>query len=224
MNFKEKEKILIDLLDKDEYKDSDLEQIIMFSKDSDEYIRQLVAELLINFSDSNVARKTLLELACDKDEMVRLEAYDSLSEFNYEDVEVFLHNAMFEECDELACSYAIMAWAEIVKCMHTNYYSYLLEINKLVKNDKVKNSEHCMLNCAYAKYLFGDEEGLIIIFSYLESKDYHIRCAVVNTLRDIVDTTNKDVIIDTLLKKVTGEEINSVKMGLIDFLLQFDNM
>ena len=66
------------------------------SKDKDEFIRSKTAALLINF-ESNQSKNILMRLAQDKDDLVRIEAYDSLKVFGLEEVEIFLQSAICRE-------------------------------------------------------------------------------------------------------------------------------
>lgn len=218
------EKVLVEYLELDEYTDKHLEQILLHLKDNDAYIRELVAQLLINFDYNEEAKKALIELACDKDEMVRVEAYDSLSEFEYKEIEEVLKIAMYEESDELARAYAIMSWAEVAKNLNDEYEGHLLIVNELLNNDNIKKSEHCVLECEYARYLFGKEDELENIFTFFNSKDYHIRYATINTLRDIVDKNNRSLIINKIKECIPIEKVRSVRIGMMQFLSDLEQM
>ncbi len=56
-----------------------------------------------------------------------------------------------------------------------------------------------MLSCYYALYVMGKKKSIENIISLLNSKDYHIRCAVINILRGFLTSDNRQ-----LIKKITG--------------------
>ncbi len=87
-----------------------------FSSDPEGIIRSMVASLLVHF-ENKAAKDILIELARDKDELVRTEAYDSLSIFIFADVEEFLVTAIRTESDSLARSYAILSWADVFSAL-----------------------------------------------------------------------------------------------------------
>ena len=160
----------------------------------------------------------MLNLAIDKDALVRCEAYDSLSEFIFKDVEEFLRKSIVRENDELACSYAIMSWAEVIVNMYSEYNECIMFIDSIKEIDIVKNNEICMLNCEYARYLFNRDGKLNEILKFIKSEDYHIRCATINTLYDIIDDLNKKEIVYVLKKTLEIEKVVAVKESLKEFL------
>ena len=163
----------------------------------------------------------MLNLALDKEALVRCEAYDSLSEFIFKDVEEFLKKSIIREKDELACSYAIMSWSEVIVNMYSEFSDYILFIDNVKEIDMVKNNENCMLNCAYARYLFNGESELNEILKFIKSEDYHIRCATINTLYDVIDDNNKKEILRVLKKVLETEKVVAVKESLREFLKMY---
>lgn len=74
----------------------DFKTIAAFSKDPDAFIRSICAKLLVNFITPQ-AKRLLLNLANDKNALVRTEAYDSLSVFPSKKVQKTLKKAIFHE-------------------------------------------------------------------------------------------------------------------------------
>ena len=56
------------------------------------------------------------------------------------------------------------------------------------------------------------------ILKFIKSEDYHIRCATINTLYDIIDDMNKKEIVCVLKKVLETETVVAVKESLIEFL------
>lgn len=217
MQFREKDDLLIHYRELPELTEEHFEVLLTLADDRDAYVRAQVAVLLINF-ENDTSRNVLLRLARDKDALVRTEAYDSLSVFECPDVEVFLEDAMKREKDKLARFYAILSWADIVAALYEDVSDKLLLIEKLKNTSRMKKSEHCLLACCYAQYMFGKEEALDEIIGFLGSKDYHIRCAVISTARDILDDDNREILKNAVEKLLIGEESRAVSSRAEKFL------
>ena len=71
-----------------------------------------------------------------KDVLVRVEAYDSLAVFSFDEVEKQLEKFMIVEKDVLARSYAILSWADVT--LSLNYTSFD-KINDVKKRKQLKN-------------------------------------------------------------------------------------
>jgi len=190
----EKVKLIDSLENIEELEDSHFEILRKLSLDGDEYIRSCCAALLINF-ENDESKLLLLQLAKDEDSFVRTEAYDSLGVFIDSDVANFLHSVITIELDGLARSYAILSWIDIVYMMSDNYDKEITFLKKIERSD---NNSHCLLNCCYGLYLFGENGYLDKILSFLKHKNYQIRCSVLNLLKDIDDADNKEKIINSI--------------------------
>lgn len=90
----------------------------------------------------------------------------------------------------MACSYAILSWADIVVALEDNLLEKKKFIEKMKQTKRIKSSEQCMLSCSYAQYIMGEKESLGEIFEFLKSKNYRIRCATLNLMRDILNDEN----------------------------------
>lgn len=188
----------------------DMKDILSYSKDKDECVRSEVASLLCNFENKKV-QNILMELAQDEDELVRTEAYDSLRYFTVEKVERFLKKAILNELDELACSYAIMSWADISYEIHMDTSRHYRFISNLQKRKKIQKSERCQLECCYARYLLRKNDDIAELLAFLNSEDYHIRCSVLAILEIINCENAKKLIQETIQELLQREEIQAVK-------------
>lgn len=206
---KEKLQLLIFYEEKEELKEKHLKRLIKFSKDKDSLVRSSAASLLINF-ENKAAKKALLELAGDKKAMVRCEAYDSLSVFHRKDVEKFLKKAVEEEENELALSYAIMSWADVAAARGKNVEekrSYATHLQRIMQ---IKKWNQCSMSCFYAEYVLGRKSAIEGIIYYLEGSDYRLRCGAINLLELLAEDENRELIKESLEKRLEYEETAAV--------------
>ena len=210
MKTKKKLQLLISYEEKAELKEKHLRKLIKFSKDKDSLVRSSAASLLINFEDK-AAKKALLRLAGDKKAMVRCEAYDSLSVFQRKDVERFLKKAVEEEENELALSYAIMSWADVAAARGKNVEekrSYATHLQRIMQ---IKKWNQCSMSCFYAEYVLGRKSAIEGIIYYLEESDYRLRCGAINLLELLAEDENRELIKESLEKRLEHEETAAVR-------------
>lgn len=210
MKTKKKLQLLISYEEKAELKEKHLRKLIKFSKDKDSLVRSSAASLLINFEDK-AAKKALLRLAGDKKAMVRCEAYDSLSVFHRKDVEKFLKKAVEEEENELALSYAIMSWADVAAARGKNVEekrSYATHLQRIMQ---IKKWNQCSMSCFYAEYVLGRKSAIEGIIYYLEGSDYRLRCGAINLLGLLAEDENRELIKESLEKRLEHEETAAVR-------------
>ena len=93
----------------------------------------------ISVDDPDDLYEVLLKLACDKDELVRTEAYDSLSGFPLPEIGLFLKKAIQTEKDGLACSYAISSWVENALSLFEEHSDDIVFIKEILELEKIKN-------------------------------------------------------------------------------------
>lgn len=182
-----------------------MEVLKRLSYDNNSFIRGLTASLLVKTVNRDVMN-ILFRLAFDKCECVRIEAYDSLSEFEYKEVVDFLKNALQNEKSNLAKSYAITSFAEVVfKLNLCDCYSDLF--SELLATEK---SKLCRISYLYGLHLFG-EDNLDKILFYLDDEDYYVRFAVLSVIEELLDDKNKDLIFRQLNERLSVEKCPSVK-------------
>ena len=175
--------------------------------DADPYVRSQVACAAVNFINPGT-KELLLQLTRDEDPLVRAEAYDSLSLFPYDDVEKCLLDAIEEEWDPIARSYAIFSWADITVALCRNGNDAAVWIRQRLPREK---SEHCRLAFCYALHGFGDGAALSDLMAFLRSRDYHIRCAAVSTLAELMDENDRADVERAVKDLLTRETTKSVK-------------
>lgn len=174
------------------------------SYDTNSFVKGLVASLMVNSIDE-FGFEILNRLSKDKNDYVRTEVYDSLSVFSDANTVQLLQNAISTETNNLARSYAIMSFGDVV---------YNLGISDDYKQyvDKIKScnkSKNCILSCLYCLYQFG-ENVIEDILSFLDDNDYHIRLSAISVLEEIVNNDNLDIITRKLNDRLKIENCNSV--------------
>ncbi len=209
MKTKKKLQLLISYDEKGELKEKHLRKLIKFSKDKDSLVRSSAASILIKF-ENKAAKKALLGLACDKKAVVRCEAYDSLSVFHRKDVEKFLKKAVEEEENELALSYAIMSWADVAAARGKNVEEKRGYATHLQRIMQIKKWNQCSMSCFYAEYVLGRKSAINGIICYLEVPDYRLRCGAINLLELLAEDENRELIKESLEKRLEHEETTAV--------------
>ena len=184
------------------------------SEDEDESVRSGVPIHMLDFVNEK-GKAVLLKLIHDEDELVRTEAYDSLCAFYYEDVEKALKQAIGSEPDELARSYAIDSWADVIVGLDMVNEENASFLNRLLDSEE---TERCKLSCCYGLYVFGNKDYLTKMLGFLNSEDYYIRSSVINLMRDLVNNENKDQIAAAVKWLLAKEEAISVRTSAEQFL------
>ncbi|MBR1530177.1 MAG: HEAT repeat domain-containing protein [Oscillospiraceae bacterium] len=194
----------------------DMQFIYHCLTDEDALIRcQAVSFLLYpEFKNTEKDIRLLLSMCDDPDALVRTEVYDVLSGFHDQRILIRLQQAVLTESDELARSYAVMSWADSA--------SYFPESIRFLQDyEKKETSESCLFACAYARYQFHDTGSLEKILSFLNSKDYRIRCSVVNSLR-YADENDLPVICQAFRNCYASEKTRAVR-STIEKFFRFHN-
>lgn len=177
----------------------EFKQLIKFSKDRDPVIRCHVAEILMKKRVKNHAsKKLLMRMACDRNKQVRTRAYSCLSVYDIFEVELFLKRAIQKEKNTEACYHAIEAWVDVVMSLHDNCEYDIYFVKWLLKQQKIQESEHCLLKCYYALYLFGEENMLPQILRFMESEDSSMCPTVLHILREIEDEDSRQEMIEAI--------------------------
>lgn len=174
------------------------------SYDSNSFVKGLVASLMVNSIDE-FGFEILNRLSKDKNDYVRTEVFDSLSGFNDIKAVSLLQNAISTETNNLARSYAIMSFGDVVYSLEISddYKQYVYIIKSCNK------SKNCILSCLYCLYQFG-ENVIEDILSFLDDNDYHIRLSAISVLEEIVNNDNLDIITRKLNDRLKIENCNSV--------------
>lgn len=154
----------------------------------DAEIRSWVAKALVHDGDSPCTEEYLLCLLKDPEEDVRLEALDSLSIFPSDRVFTEFCRALSEK-DPLLRSYAAYGVGAVGCAIDpTEAKKQLAAALEKEENDFAR------LGFYEGLYRLGEQEALLRIFALFDNDDYHIQCAVLNVLGEILDESNYEPI------------------------------
>lgn len=212
MTDSEKVNLIDSIENTDNFTEEHFKTVLKYISDKDAFVRSrcvyILGEfILADFRTESVIR-LLLEMCSDEDAFVRTEAYDSLSLFPDGRAESLLYKAILNEPDELARGYSVLAWSDIVYCLHEKYDDDIKFLLDILEREK---SEMCLLDCWYGLYRFGYGQALSNMLNFLKSNDYCRRCAVLNLLSDIMKKEDKDIIIFAVEELLKIEKTTAVK-------------
>lgn len=213
MNYEKAEKRLSDMSEKGVLSDYDYEFLNEIAHSDDMCLKCDAADLLIDHTTKQ-AIEILKTLSNDNDATVRASAYDNMWVFEKQDFDVILRNAVAHEKDGTARSYAICSLydlysenicdtAELIDFMHDLY--------------KTEKDRRCKLQYLRNFYLSGETDKLGEIIGYLEDKDYRMRITVVNTISEMLNKENKEVLLSVVRKRLKTEKSAAVKASLEKF-------
>lgn len=204
MVVKEKIELLNSYDELNEFTDKQKLLLRKLSYDSNSFVRGLVASLMVKSIDE-FGFEILNRLSKDNNDYVRTEVFDSLSIFNDMNTVTLLQNAISTDTNNLAKSYAIMSFGDVVYSLEisNDFKEYVYKIKSCNK------SKDCILSCLYCLYLFG-ENVIDEIFLLLNDNDYHIRLSAISILEEIVNNDNLDIIISKLSDRLKIEDCSSV--------------
>ena len=160
--------------------------IISYAPDD---VRLWLAKSMVHATNINTAVCILSKLIQDNEELVRIEAADSLGVFISEDSFEILSAATFDS-SKLVRAYAYSGIAEIaVKCRSCDGITILHEALDRETEPRV------LLDVYAGLYLLGEKVYLWKIHQMFEESDYRTKCATLYTLEDLATPENiKDIL------------------------------
>lgn len=213
----------IDLLLEGELDYSDKIQNIIceLSVDRKSEIRSYLAQVLC-FYKTKANKDILLRFLYDKDELVRVEAADSLCVYFEYDVYESLLSKACDDVSGLVRAYAIMSLIEIGIEIGVDNSSLKEFLYLRLKNER---SLRCKLDIYYMLYILGEFEALDKLFRYYDYKDYRLRCALTSHLKSIANKENYKIIKKVSTEALSIEKAYSVQdsiNNLLNYLESFD--
>lgn len=157
------------------------EALLTMAKSESKEIRADLAEVLAWDDDFELSRELLHRLAGDEDDLVRLEAIDSISGFSGEKTEAVLRKALTDE-DALIRMYAAAGLGEVFGRDGESLLRAALEKETV---------PHARLGMWEGLYRLGLQEGLGQMMALYETEDYLLQCAVLHSLAGIADRENQ---------------------------------
>ena len=222
MKYKEKIKVLARLDDKayeEEVDEDDYSILKELSYDKELTIRALVARILVDSSDEK-GEEILLRLTNDKEWLVRTEACDSLGISESVTTYNILKKIAKKDTSGYVRGYAIISLGDIaVKIHKENELIKFLE--EMLMHEK---TEFTKINIYTVLYNLGQKEYFDKLLSMTNSKKYSNKCAVVNSLKDIANESNRDMIINILLEYKEKETARSVSYTIDDAIKKIEEM
>jgi HEAT repeat protein len=190
-------------------------QILNFTEHPSSEVRVWTAKALAYEEQSTPIIEMLCKLSTDSDEDVRIEAIDSLS--NFTDPRSFdaLCHALGDPW-ELIRAYAAYGVAVVGKetCPDTAL-SHLLALSENESSNQV------LLSTYEGLYILGKHAYLSKLIFLFQTDDYHVKCAVINALAEILSTENYSIIhefTETLNPETLPASVNSAIMRLKQML------
>lgn len=204
MVVKDKIELLLSYEEFNEFTHEQKSLLKKLSYDTNSFVKGLVASLMVNSIDE-FGFEILNRLSKDNNDYVRTEVFDSLSAFNDMNTVTLLQNAISTDTNNLAKSYAIMSFGDVVYSLgiSNDFKEYVYKIKNCNK------SKDCILSCLYCLYLFG-ENVIDEIFLLLNDNDYHIQLSAISILEEIVNNDNLDIITSKLNDRLKIEDCSSV--------------
>lgn len=157
------------------------EDLLGMAGSESEEIRADLAKVLAQDDAFELSRELLLRLARDEDDLVRLEAIDSLCGFPGEETEKVFCDAL-NDGDELIRMYAAAGIGEVSAQDGEAILRAAL---------KTETSPHARLGMWEGLYRLGFQEGLGRMMALYETEDYRLQCAVLHGLAGIADRENQ---------------------------------
>ena len=222
MKFREKEKILRQIEEKsyeEELDENDYSILNKLSYDKEVFIRDLVAVILVESSDEK-GEDILLRLTNDKEWLVRADACDSLCISVSVTTYNLLKKIAKKDTSGYVRGYAILSLGDIADKI--NKEDELIEfLEDRLKYEKV---EFTKINIYAVLYNLGRKEYFDKLLSMINSKKYTNRCAVVVSLQEIANESNRDMIINVLLEHKKKETAMSVIYTINDAIKEIEEM
>lgn len=201
----------------DEFSNEELKQLEHFSTHKAEDIRARVAIILASFTEKQ-GENLLINLAKDKDSLVRVEACDSLSHSESFGTYKTLKRIASQDKNGMVRGYAISSLSEISKILDRNLETSKFMMERLEKEKVV----FTRINIYKALYDMGERQYLECLIRDLNTKVYRNRCAVVNLLAELINNDNKQKIKDAIEKRRDIEKtiaVNSTIDNLLDQIM-----
>lgn len=220
MNYEKAEKRLSDMSEKEALSDYDYEFLNEIAHGDDVCLKCDTADLLIDHTTKQ-AVEILKMLSNDNDATVRASAYDNMWVFETQDFDGILRNAVANEKDGTARSYAIFSLYDLYSENGCDTAGLIDFMYKLYRTEK---DRRCKLQYLRNFYLSGETDKLSEIIAYLEDEDYRMRITAVNTISEIRNKGNNDVLLSALKNRLKAENSEAVKASIKKFVNEVEEI
>lgn len=185
-------------------------RIIAHKGDRAACVRTRVAEVLRGYRHRGVVR-TLRELLSDRDELVRLNAAESLGLIGARSAIRELICVLASDGDELVRAYAAEAIGRIADEQYVGVLARRLQREK---------SSAVQLRIIAAQHALGRRAMWRKILPFLDDADYHVRTAAALTLQEMCSPKRRGEIRNALIARARVEDSVAVKARLQTILSQ----
>lgn len=157
----------------------------LMEHDSEE-VRQWLAKALVNHLDAEDAVSILSKLTRDRDEITRIEAVDSISQFCTQESFDTLCDVLMDE-EELVRAYGALGVGCVGKFINKTKAENLL-LDRISK----EREEYVQLYILAGLYCLGQRERLKPIIQLFDSENYQIQCALLRILDDVIHPEDRN--------------------------------
>ncbi|URZ15670.1 HEAT repeat domain-containing protein [Clostridium felsineum] len=196
-------------------------KFLEYLSEDDEYeVRVKVAEILVLSNDVE-GDNILIKLLKDKEELVRVNACDSLCTSFSKDVIYHLKDKLLKDKSNLVKGYAILSLVDIFTRQDSNLGEHIEFFKQVLKKQE---TQWVRINIYKALYMLGDKVYLDMLVQELGNRYYRNRCAVVNILSEIASKGNYRIIEKALAERLKIEKSFAVKGGIEELLSEINNV
>lgn len=220
MNYEKAEKQLSDMSEKEALSDYDYEFLTEIAQGDDMCLKCNAADLLIDHTTKQ-AVEILKMLSNDNDATVRASAYDNMWVFETQNFDGRLRNAVANEKDGTARSYAIFSLYDLYSENGCDTAGLIDFMHKLYRTEK---DRRCKLQYLRNFYLSGETDKLSEIIAYLEDEDYTMRITAVNTFSEIRNKGNNEVLLSAVKNRLKVEKSEAVKASIKKFVNEVEEI
>ena len=190
----------------------DVERLKYYASHELQEVRMWTARALSSDAGNEDALEYLCVLAHDEDAGVRVEAVDSLCNFASQKSFDVLSQAI-EDDDEIVRMYAAFSIGHVGANISSDIAKSILR-----HAEEVEVFEHPRVGIFQGQYTLGDENALNKLLAMMQTNDYQIQCAVLNSLEEILDKRNAHKIRQFLLDNDYSCAPYSVVQNLKDII------
>ena len=199
----------------------DFSELLSLAQDSNSEIRSRVAQILASIPCQH-SENILLLLINDKEELVRVNACDSLSfSTSIDTLKLLLKKVKHETW--LVRMYAISSIGDITCSINSSPQTYKVSW-LLEKMLKVEESESVRLSYYVSLVKLGKRKYYRNILKKLDAKDYRVRCIAVHSLLELVEKEQYSLTKYKLEKRLAIETSFAVKDNIQHALFELDKI
>lgn len=196
--YNKSKKIIESFLNKYEFDEKEIDKLCSLANSSNSEIRRNVAIILGGISNEK-AEKTLYHLSFDKDDIVKLEAVDSLAISKCQLSLQRLKQVCYSG-DSYLRFYAIQSYCDVFFNIHKCEPNYKDELLKTLKEYEALEMDSSVMAAIYkCKAICGDKQAVFALMQMhtraVEDRNFHLISPVFNLISELTDyLENEDVL------------------------------